>query len=449
MYRIIVTFSCCLGPLACGFALAYIFAIHPGIILGVDIGVWETYVFLMGCIGGGFFSGLLVNLGRKMTLLLTMTPFALSWLMVIFATDVWMLMAFHATAGACTGLTLVLAQVYVAEVATPGVRGAISCAPLLALQIGSLLCYSLGNVLAWRHLAAVGMGVTLPFFFAVVLCMPESPRFLVHVRPNDALATLQWLRGFEGDVMDEYRDIADSSETDRWSIDLDDLSRPTFWRPLIVSCGLMFFYSMTGLASFGLYGMELFADVSYHPVNVACYINTTIVVVGIVIASILVDQIGRKLVLLLSITIMAASAFTIGLFMFLKDYNKVESYFEYQWAAEVFCVVLFTFAHGVGMSPIAWITMGEVFGPRHKWIGVTFSSMVFWSSMIAVDLVFQYLRYTVLTGGIFWFHCVMCVAGYIFVLLCFRELKEQRIDDITKSFTKKHDSLMDTFIARV
>lgn len=46
-----------------------------------------------------------------------------------------MVLMFHATAGMCTGLVMVLAQVYVAEVATPGVRGAISCAPLLALQV--------------------------------------------------------------------------------------------------------------------------------------------------------------------------------------------------------------------------------------------------------------------------------------------------------------------------
>ena len=320
--------------------------------------------------------------------------------------------------------------------------------PICIFQAGALLCYSLVDTLIWRQLAAAGMGITLPFFIAVVLCMPESPRFLVHVSPNDALATLQWLRGVDSDVMDEYRDIADNSDTDRWSLDFDDLTRPTFWRPLLISCGLMFLYNMTGLASFGLYGMELFSEVSHHSLNVAYYINSVIVIIGIIIASLLVDQLGRKLLLLLSITIMAASAFTIGLFMFLKDYNKVDSYFEYQWAAEVFCVVLFTFAHGSGMSPIAWISMGEVFGPRNKWVGVTLSSMVFWSSMIAVDVIFHQLRNAVLTGGIFWFHCVMCVGGYIFVLLCFRELKEQRIDDITKSFTKKHDNLIDTFITR-
>lgn len=41
-----------------------------------------------GCVCGGFFSGLLVNLGRKRTLLLTMSPFALVWLVIMFATEV-------------------------------------------------------------------------------------------------------------------------------------------------------------------------------------------------------------------------------------------------------------------------------------------------------------------------------------------------------------------------
>ncbi|CAL4070717.1 unnamed protein product, partial [Meganyctiphanes norvegica] len=189
--------------------------------------------------------------------------------------------------------------------------------------------------------------------------------------------------------------------------------------------------------------------VSRSYLNVAYFIVTTVLIIAITLESILVDQIGRKLLLLLSLTIMSASAFVLGLFLFLKDLHKVDNYFEYQWIAEVFCVVLFTFAHGTGVGPIAWVTLGEIFGSHHKWLGVSLSSMVMWASMLGVDVLFHEIREIVATGGIFWFHCVICVGGYIFILLVFRELREQPLDNITKTFTRKHESLIETFIAKV
>lgn len=46
-----------------------------------------------------------------------------------------MVFLFHATSGVCTGIIMVIAQVYVAEVSVPRIRGAISSAPLLAFQV--------------------------------------------------------------------------------------------------------------------------------------------------------------------------------------------------------------------------------------------------------------------------------------------------------------------------
>ncbi|XP_064114788.1 facilitated trehalose transporter Tret1-like [Macrobrachium nipponense] len=447
--QIIVTAACCLGPLTCGFALAFNITKNPAELMKPQLGAWRTYVYLLGCLGGGFFSGFLANYGRKVVLLVAMVPMALSWLFVIFATQVWMVFLFHATSGVCTGIVMVISQIYVAEISVPRIRGAISSAPLLAFQVGCLLCFLLGEILVWKNLAIIGACVSMPFFVCVVLCMPESPRFLIHLRPNDALATLQWLRGVSNDVMEEYHDITDSCDIDRWGVACEDLIRPTFWRPLMISCVLMFLYNMTGLSSFTLYCMELFAEVSSSYINIAHFISTSVLIVAITISSLLVDHIGRKLLLLLSLTIMAASAFVLGLFLFLKDLHKVDNYFLYQWVAEVFCVILFTFAHGTGVGPIAWVTLGEIFSSKYKWLGVSAASCVMWSSMLVVDVIFHKIRIAVATGGIFWFHCVVCVGGYIFVLICFRELKEQSIDTITKSFVKKHDSLIETFITRI
>ncbi|CAL4129233.1 unnamed protein product, partial [Meganyctiphanes norvegica] len=173
---IVVTFACCLGPLACGFALAFNLTKNPAEqLVHTPVGTWRTHVYILGALIGGFFSGFLLNYGRKNVLLVTMVPMSLSWLAIIFATRPWMVFLFHGVSGMCTGIIMVMAQVYVAEISVPKVRGALSSAPLLAFQVGSLICYMLGEILLWKNLAIVGVCIAIPFFFCVVLCMPQSP----------------------------------------------------------------------------------------------------------------------------------------------------------------------------------------------------------------------------------------------------------------------------------
>ena len=123
------------------------------------------------------------------------------------------------------------------------------------------------------------------------------------------------------------------------------------------------------------------------------------------------------------------------------------SYFAHQWSAEVFCVGLFVMGHSVGLAPVTWLTIAEIFTPQSKWIGITISSLLMWIAMLAVDVAFRELRSTIMLGGVFWFHCVCCVAGYIFVLVFFRELKHQNIEHVSDNFTvKKEKKSKDIFL---
>ncbi|XP_076049335.1 facilitated trehalose transporter Tret1-like [Oratosquilla oratoria] len=449
---VIVTAACCLGPLACGFSFAFSLGkISTGLPTTHTYlsPAWNAYAFVIGSVVGGFFSGVVINHGRKVAFWFGIIPFSLSWTVAIFATQVWTCLLFHATAGIGAGLLTVITQVYVAEVSHPRVRGAISSTPFLAYCIGMLLCFSMAEVMARKHLAVLGFCLCFPYFLSLILCIPESPRFLIRNKPDEALVTLQWLRGTESDVSEEYHDISDSCEQEKWRFSCEDLIRPTFWRPMMVSTGLMVLFGMTGIVSFALYGFELFHDVTDTYINTDKFVLTSVYIIATTVSLLLVDHIGRKLLLLLSLTIMAASAFVLGLFLFLKDLHSVRNYFLYQWVAEIFCVLLFIFSHGIGLGPIAWVTMGEIFGSKLKWLSVSVVSAIFWSSLLAADALNHVIQRDVSTGGVFWFHCVTCVGGYIFVLVVFRELKEHRLDDITKCFTRKHDSLIETFIARV
>lgn len=317
------------------------------------------------------------------------------------------------------------------------------------LQTGLLISFLFEGMFSWKSFAIIGASVIAPFYIMVVLCMPESPRYLIRTNPNEALAMLQWLRGFTSDVMKEYKDIADNCYSNKWCLDRYELKRPGFWRPLIISSVLMFLFSMSGIASIIFYSHSLFNEMSLPYPNMSYIIIISIILLGLSVASVLVDQIGRKLLLLLSLTIMAASAFALGLFLFLKDIHKLETYYVYQRAAETFCIILFTIAHGTAVAPITWLTLGETFGTRLKWLGVSVSSTTMWLSVLMVDVAYNKITIVIATGGLFWFHCIICVGGYIFILLFFRELRNQKIDDVAKIFLINNENLIDTFITKI
>lgn len=165
---------------------------------------WIGSCLPIGALIGAIPAGILADkIGRKQTTITIAIPFIVSWLLTVFAKNVWMLyiariligtmIRNYNTAGDCengnncklfrfsgisTGASCVVAPVFISEFAETSIRGTLGTCFQLFLTMGILLVYAVGAVTNWIVLSWVCMA--LPVILLVGLFfIPESPVWLL------------------------------------------------------------------------------------------------------------------------------------------------------------------------------------------------------------------------------------------------------------------------------
>lgn len=86
---------------------------------------------LAGLVGGVCGGPLVMYVGRRLTILLTSVPFILSWLLIGFATSVWLVLSGRLIGGLAVGVSSLALPVYLGEALHPLVRGTLGLMPTL------------------------------------------------------------------------------------------------------------------------------------------------------------------------------------------------------------------------------------------------------------------------------------------------------------------------------
>ena len=153
-------------------------------------------IVLVGAMAGAMVGGAVADrIGRRATLVWAGGIFILGSLLAPLAPNVGVLIVARAIIGIAIGFTSVTAPVYVSELAPPQSRGMLiglyQFALTLGIALADLVGYWLATQQAWRLMFGLAVVPTL-FFLAVILTVPESPRWLfAHARGNDAEKVLR------------------------------------------------------------------------------------------------------------------------------------------------------------------------------------------------------------------------------------------------------------------
>jgi MFS transporter, DHA1 family, tetracycline resistance protein len=154
---------------------------------------------LMSMVTAPLWGRLSDQVGRRPVLMASMAAAAAAYLWLAFASELWMLFAARALAGACAG-NIAAAQAYIADVTTPETRakgmGMIGAAFGLGFIIGPVIGGVVaGNDLATADLQTPGLiaaGLSIAAFFGVVLVLPETRSATARrVRARGGLAALR------------------------------------------------------------------------------------------------------------------------------------------------------------------------------------------------------------------------------------------------------------------
>lgn len=244
---------------------------------------------------------------------------------------------------------------YIGEIAQKDIRGALGSFFQLMVTIGILFVYGVGydlNVFTFSIICGV-----LPLVFAVsFVFMPESPLYLISKnRSEDAIKSLKWLRGEHYDFSDELNELQSQHDEDinnKISF-IAALRRRATVKALIIIVGLMFFLQLSGINIVIFYTGSIF-----NAAHIDLKTELAIILVGVMqvvatfIASMIVDKTGRRVLLLLSISVMAICKILLGVYFYMND-NDATSVKDLGWLPVVaLCVYIIAFSLGFG--PIPW-----------------------------------------------------------------------------------------------
>ncbi|XP_017128404.1 facilitated trehalose transporter Tret1-2 homolog isoform X1 [Drosophila elegans] len=376
--------------------------------------------------------GFLINLiGRKWTMLFLVLPFILGWAMLIWATNVGMLYASRFILGIAGGAFCVTAPMYTGEIAQKEIRGTLGSFFQLMITIGILFVYAIGAGLDIFWVSCV-CGI-LPLVFGVIFFfMPESPTYLVAKdRSENAIKSIQWLRGKEYDYEPE---LAELRETDRetkankvnvWAA----LNRPVTRKALAISMGLMFFQQVCGINAVIFYSSRIFEEAK---TGIGAQWATIIIgimqVVATLVSTMVVDKLGRRILLLASGISMAVATTAIGVYFYLQtqDPNSVDSLGWLPVASLCIFIVMFSMGYG----PVPWLMMGELFATDIKGFAGSLAGTSNWLLAFVVTKTFEDLNASMGIGGTFWLFAGLTVLGVFFIFFAVPETKGKSLNEI-------------------
>ncbi len=387
-----------------------------------------TTAVLIGAVGGAAFGGSLTDrFGRKPIIVAMAALFAIGSLLSAAATGVVMLFVARLILGVAIGTASMLTPLYLSEVAPKEKRGAIVSLNQLCITAGILISYlvdfGFANVAGtWRWMLGVGAvpGVLLG---VGMLFLPESPRWLASKGRFDQAADVLRMMRDRQDVDEELSGLHRDIVSEKGDVSLSALfAAPKARLPLIVGIGLAVFQQVTGINTIIYYAPSIFQQAGMTSPLLPTIGIGVVNVLATVVALLLLDQVGRRKLLLVGLGIMlfCLIAITVALSMGSAD------------AGAITAVALAAYVGGfaIGLGPIFWLLIAEIFPLAYRGRGMSVASMANWGSNLVVALFFPNLIVLLTLGGAFALFAVLTVVALAFAWRFVPETSGRSLEDI-------------------
>jgi SP family facilitated glucose transporter-like MFS transporter 8 len=163
--------------------------------------------------------------------------------------------------------------------------------------------------------------------------------------------------------------------------------------------------------------------------------STATIIVGVIqavatfVSTLVVDRLGRRILLLLSDFVMAICTLLLGIYFYLKDEDSDISSLGWLPLTSV-CLFIVTFSLGYG--PIPWMMVGELFAPQIKGFASSLSCVLNWILAFIVTRFYSNLADSFSIQATFWIFAVISAIGTVFVFFVVPETKGKTLDQIQK-----------------
>lgn len=487
-----------------GFLLGFDSAVISGTINGITSYFQMTDLelgFAVGCvIFGAMFGNISAGpasdkFGRKPILILTALLFAVSAVWSALATTYIEFVIARIIGGVGIGAAILIAPIYIAEIAPPKLRGSLVSLNQLNIVIGISVAYFSNYFLkdiegeSWRWMLGVEVIPAL-FYFATLFSIPRSPRWLIN-NLNKTLEAHQILQRIGGV---EYADTTLKEIVNHKDLKIKKGTYADFFNKkmsviLIIAFGLAFFQQITGINAIFYYAPTIFeqaggsTDSSFLQAIVVGLTNLMFTFVAIY----LIDKLGRKPLLIIGTASMSVALFIATLafnnasYSFsveniqkidkqemqealkplegltfnsqtelfvgvagvttedqLQDFkqNYVKSFININAIQVLLAILLYVAAFAISLGPVMWTMLSEIFPNNVK--GLAISIVGFFNSLVSfsVTQLFPWELSNLGPTVTFAIYTVLAVLSLLFVLKFIVETKGKSLEELENILIK-------------
>jgi sugar porter (SP) family MFS transporter len=423
----------------------FLFGFDEGIISGVLHEMKEEFQmtsretgFMMGLMPfGAFIAACFIGRfsdwsGRLLVLFLVPIFFSFGIFVLMLTSSYKLLCVARLLLGISIGMSVVVSPLYISEAAPEDIRGKLVIYFQLAITLG-IFCAYLVNLFAvdylpWRWMFATGLiPSTLLFFGAFFL--PESPRWLcARGKVRKAEKVLCRLHDRDHPTESVKKELAAIQESIRKE------TKATVWRQLFspsirpcLALGMLLFLfqQLSGINVVIYYAPTIFKEMQLgsHFVTLLATLGIGAVnVIMTVLAMRWVEKIGRRPLLMIGFIGTALTLFIVGLITYL-DIPEI------RWIAAV-SLFIYIGAFAVGLGPLPWVMMPEIFPLKVRGPGAGLSAGSNWAFNSIVVATFPVFLHTLGISWTFLIYAITCVIGFLFTLYYVPETKGLSLEAI-------------------
>jgi len=430
---------------------------------------------LIGCVIGGFISGLFANrFGRRDSLRIASVLFFLSALGSWFpeflffkhgepSYSLWCAFnLYRILGGVGVGLASAIVPMYIAEIAPSNIRGTLVSCNQFAIIFGMLVVYFVNFLILGGHtnpildkaadgsltvnpnsdpwtiatgwrLMFVSEAYVAAVFGILLFFVPRTPRYLALIGQNDkALTILTKVNGVTRakEILAEIRDT------------LTEKTEHIFaYGVLVVIIGILLsvFQQAIGINAVLYYAPRIFESAGADGM-LSTVIMGFINIVFTVVAIVTVDRFGRKPLLIIGSIGMAVGAFAVmlcGQFGLINP-DAVASNEGLTWKSivPVISVMLYAAFFMMSWGPVCWVLISEIFPNTIRGKAVAIAVAAQWIFNYIVSSTFPPL-YDFSPMVAYGLYGVMCVLAALFVWRLVPETKGKTLEDMTKLWRKR------------
>lgn len=247
----------------------------------------------------------------------------------------------------------------------------------------------------------------------------------------EAIKSLKRFRGSDFDPTEEIADLWKEEEQKKSQNVREALKQKSSKKAMLISFGLMFFQQLSGINAVIFYSSTIFADASFNlQPEIATIIVGVVQVIATFIATLTLDKLGRRLLLLVSDSLMALCTLVLGIYFGIKvaSADAVESL---GWLS-LLSLCIFIVAFSLGFGPVPWLMIGELFSSDVKGVAGSLAGTLNWSLAFIVTISYPPLSSAIGVSACFLIFTGISVCGTAFSYFIVPETKGKSLKEIQK-----------------